>query len=292
MEKMLWPYMVVAIVSVLILIIIKIRRSSVRQVVAFITVEDLCDIHSVQKNIGLFIKKLDGKKLIEGDFDQNITWKGIRLDKYIVISFASIDDCKEFAEGFLQAIPGIEHVCCFLSRRQYAVMTHIFRFLNRLLYRPLPDLIIDEGKIVNDIQKEKGLWFSPETLDISLKQNLDAPMCIVTFNQFREMAEYEDDAFKVVSGYSAYKVRYANAVLMSALKHGMHPVYLSEDLTLLFATPNHPLNQKWEDLQINEYLSRRDFFQLIQDDHYQNASVHRRAAVTASFVQCSTLHHD
>ncbi len=29
--------------------------------------------------------------------------------------------------------------------------------------------------------------------------------------------------------------------------------------------------------------------QLIQEDRYQNASVHRRAAVISSFVQCSTI---
>jgi hypothetical protein len=176
-----------------------------------------------------------------------------------------------------------------LAKREFAFMTNIFRFLNRFLYRPQPEVAINEEKIVNDIQKEQELWFTPEILDVSLKQNMDLPMCIVTFNRFREMAEYEDDTYKVVSGYVAYKQRYANAIVMSALKHGMHPVYLSEDLTLLYASPNHPLDQDWEDLQINVYRTRRDFFQLIQADSYQNASVHRRAAVISSFVQCSTI---
>ena len=49
------------------------------------------------------------------------------------------------------------------------------------------------------------------------------------------------------------------------------------------------LDQVWEDFQINEYRTRRDFFQLIQEDRYQNASVHRRAAVISSFVQCSVI---
>ena len=259
-----------------------------RQVVTFITVNDLSDIIEIQENITGHTEQLNGKELVNAHFDKNIFWKGIRLDMYIVTSFANAKDCNEFAEK-LKSMPQFEHICCFLARREFAMMTSIFRFLNRFLYRPQPTLAIDKSKITNDIQKEQELWFTPETLDVSLKQNLDLPMCIVTFNRFREIAEYDDDTHKVVSGYVAYKQRYANAVVMSALKHGMHPVYLSEDLTLLYASPNHPLDQDWEDLQINEYKTRRDFFQLIQEDRYQNASVHRRAAVISSFVQCSTI---
>jgi hypothetical protein len=205
---------------------------------------------------------------------------------YFVTSFANAKYCNEFVEK-LKSMPQFEHICCFLAKRQYAIMTSIFRFLNRFLYRPQPKLAIDEKKIADGIQKEQELWFTPEILDVSLKQNMDLPMCIVTFNRFREIAEYAG-THKVVSGYVAYKKRYANAVVMSALKRGMHPVYLSEELVLLYASPNHPLDQGWEDLQINEYRTRRDFFQLIQEDSYQNASVHRRAAVISSFVQCST----
>ena len=259
-----------------------------RQVVTFITANDLSDIIEIQENITGHTEQLNGKELVNAHFDKNIFWKGIRLDMYIVTSFANAEDCNEFAEK-LKSMPQFEHICCFLASRKFAMMTSIFRFLNRFLYRPQPTLAIDERKILNDIQEEQELWFTPETLDVSLKQNLDLPMCIVTFNRFREIAEYDDDTHKVVSGYVAYKQRYANAVVMSALKHGMHPVYLSEDLTLLYASPNHPLDQGWEDLQINEYRTRRDFFQLIQEDRYQNASVHRRAAVISSFVQCSTI---
>ncbi len=260
-----------------------------KEVITFLTFNDPSNTASVQQVIDMHTKRLNGKVLISASLDNHFIWKGSRLDMYLVTSFPNDDSCKTFAET-LASISELDHVCCFLSKRGYRTIAYIMHLLGKLLYRAQPSEPIDEECIVEHIRGKEQIWFTDTTFKQALQQPLDTPMHIVTFNDYRDQALYAEGTYSAASGKDAYNTRYGNAAILLALRHGAYPVYLSTKVTLLYASDNHPLDQKWNDFQVNAYVTRRDFFQLIQSDGYAKASEHRTAALNTSFIQCSTVH--
>jgi len=226
--------------------------------------------------------------LIRAGLDDGLVWKGTRLDAYIVSSFRKKDDAKAFAEE-LGSMDALSHVCCFSSKQGYRFIGYILGMLRRILYRPKPTLQIDEQLIAGHIREDQDVWFTTDDLGRALRADLEQPMHIVTFNEYRDYAKYKTGEHKKVTGEYAYNNGYGNSAIMLALRHGAQPVYLSTELALLYASDGHPLNQKWNDFQVNAYLTRGDFFRLIQDAAYPKASAHRTAALKSSFIQCSTV---
>ncbi len=258
-------------------------------VVTFITVSDRSSTESALHALSVQIQDLNGAEIIRAGFDEGLVWKGTRLDAYIVSSFRNQKDSAAFAQK-LASIDELSHVCCFSSKQGYRFTGYVLGLLGRLLYRPKPSVLIDEQLIAGHLREDQDVWFTPDDLGRALRVDLEQPMHIVTLNEYREYAYYKSGNHKKVTGEYAYNKSYGNSAIIPALRHGAHPVYLSTELAPLYASEGHPLNQKWNDVQVNAYVTRGGFFRLIQDDSYAKASEHRSAALKSSFIQCSTAY--
>jgi uncharacterized protein (DUF1330 family) len=106
----------------------------------------------------------------------------------------------------------------------------------------------------------------------------DAPVVMVNLLRYRERAHYPDGfAAEPCSGREAYG-RYGAVAVQRIASVGGRLLYMGS----VQATVIGPDAERWDDVVLVEYPSRRKFIEMVSQPEYQAAAPHRTAALADS----------
>jgi len=112
--------------------------------------------------------------------------------------------------------------------------------------------------------------FDSKGLRDFFEQDDGAPFYVVNLIQFHKYAQYPDQAETQITGVEAAD-RFNAAVIPELLKRGSHPTFGGSGV--------HATYDKWDQVGIVRYRSRRDLADLFASDEFSAASVHRNAGI-------------
>jgi uncharacterized protein (DUF1330 family) len=106
----------------------------------------------------------------------------------------------------------------------------------------------------------------------------DGPIVMLNLLRYRERAEYPSDSgHSACSGREAYD-RYSAVAVQKVASVGGRILWLGQSFLTLIG----PGEEKWDDVVLVEYPSRKAFLDMVSMPDYLAASVHRTAALADS----------
>jgi uncharacterized protein (DUF1330 family) len=110
--------------------------------------------------------------------------------------------------------------------------------------------------------------------------NPDAPFAMLNLNQFRAQAAPPpgDEADVGATGEEAYG-RYSRTALWHVLRRGGQLLFAGEPIGVVVGAAGHPLDQRWDQLALVFYPSRRHMRDMLADADYRAAVPHRVAGL-------------
>ena len=127
-----------------------------------------------------------------------------------------------------------------------------------------------------------GSAIAPDAAAIAVfgQANQDAPFAMLNLNQFRAQAAPPpgDAADAGSTGEEAYE-RYARTALWQVMRRGGRLLFAGEPIGMVVGLEGHPLGQRWSQVALVFYPSRRHMRDMLADPDYRAAVPHRVAGL-------------